>query len=205
VETSYNLDEQTSNLWIAAADGSSEPRKLTNSKGGEDNYQWSSASDKIYFIAKRDGDDAAQLYVLPLAGGEAQRLTTLSTGVSDVKFSPDGSKIIFSSRVLPTAFTDSASKKLAEEKKKIKTKARVYQSFPVRYWDSWLDEKQSHLFAMDLKAGAQPVNLMKDISLVQSPGFRLGSFNFSPDGKSVVFTATTEYNTTAYQSAKSNI
>jgi dipeptidyl aminopeptidase/acylaminoacyl peptidase len=46
---------------------------------------------------------------------------------------------------------------------------------------------------------------MKDVSLVQSPGFRLGSYNFSPDGKSVVFTATTEYNTTAYQSAKSNI
>ncbi|MEN9703827.1 MAG: Acylaminoacyl-peptidase, partial [Bacteroidota bacterium] len=205
VETSYNLDEQTSDLWIAAADGSSEPRKLTNSKGGEDNYQWSAASDKIYFVAKRDGDDAPQLYVLPLAGGEAQRLTTLSTGVSDVKFSPDGSKIIFSSRVLPTAFTDSASKKLADEKKKIKTKARVYQSFPVRYWDAWLDEKQGHIFAMDLKAGAQPVNLMKDVSLVQSPGFRLGSYNFSPDGKSVVFTATTEFNTTAYQSAKSNI
>ncbi len=205
VETSYNLDEQTSDLWIAAADGSSEPRKLTNSKGGEDNYQWSVASDKIYFIAKRDGDDAPQLYVLPLAGGEAQRLTTLSTGVNDVKFSPDGSKIIFSSRVLPTAFTDSASKKLADEKKKIKTKARVYHSFPVRYWDAWLDEKQGHIFAMDLKPGAQPVNLMKDVSLVQSPGFRLGSYNFSPDGKSVVFTATTEYNTTAYQSAKSNI
>ncbi|MEN9296360.1 MAG: hypothetical protein RJA42_627, partial [Bacteroidota bacterium] len=64
--------------------------KLTNSKGGEDNYQWSAASDKIYFIAKRDGDDAPQLYVLPLAGGEAQRLTTLSTGVNVVKFSPDG-------------------------------------------------------------------------------------------------------------------
>jgi dipeptidyl aminopeptidase/acylaminoacyl peptidase len=125
--------------------------------------------------------------------------------VSDVKFSPDGSKIIFSSRVLPTAFTDSASKKLADEKKKIKTKARVYQSFPVRYWDAWLDEKQGHIFAMDLKTGAQPVNLMKDVSLVQSPGFRLGTYNFSPDGKSIVFTATTEYNTTAYQSAKSNI
>jgi dipeptidyl aminopeptidase/acylaminoacyl peptidase len=125
--------------------------------------------------------------------------------VSDVKFSADGSKIIFSSRVLPTAFTDSASKKLADEKKKIKTKARVYQSFPVRYWDSWLDEKQSHIFAMDLKAGAQPVSLMKEISLVQSPGFRLGSYTFSPDGKSVVFTATTEYNTSAYQSAKSTI
>ena len=205
IETSYNIDEQTSDLWIASADGSSEPRKLTNSKGGEDNYQWSAASDKIYFIAKRDGDEAAQLYVLPLAGGESQRLTSLSTGVSDVKFSADGSRIIFSSRVFPTAFTDSASKKLADEKKKIKTKARVYQSFPVRYWDAWLDEKQGHIFTMDLKLGSKPVNLMANVSLVSSPGFRLGGFNFGPDGKSVVFVATTEYNTTAYQSAKSNI
>lgn len=68
IETSYNLDEQTSDLWIAATDGSSEPRKLTNSKGGEDNYQWPATSDKIYFIAKRDGDEAPQLYVLPLSG-----------------------------------------------------------------------------------------------------------------------------------------
>jgi dipeptidyl aminopeptidase/acylaminoacyl peptidase len=51
IETSYNLEEQTSDLWIASADGSTEPRKLTNSKGGEDNYQWSVASDKIYFIS----------------------------------------------------------------------------------------------------------------------------------------------------------
>jgi dipeptidyl aminopeptidase/acylaminoacyl peptidase len=205
VETSYNLEEQTSDLWIALTDGSTEPRKLTNTKGGEDNYQWSPTSDRIYFTAKRDGDEAPQLYVLSLAGGEAQRLTNLSTGLSDVKFSADGSRILFSSRVLPTAFTDSASKKLAEEKKKIKTKARVYQSFPVRYWDAWLDEKQGHIFTMELHSGAQPLNLMKEVSLVQSPGFRLGSFDFGPDGKSVVFTATTEYHTTAYQSAKSNI
>jgi dipeptidyl aminopeptidase/acylaminoacyl peptidase len=58
---------------------------------------------------------------------------------------------------------------------------------------------------MDLKSGAQPLNLMANVSLVNSLGFRLGSYNFGPDGKSVVFTATTEYNTTAYQSAKSNI
>jgi Tol biopolymer transport system component len=58
---------------------------------------------------------------------------------------------------------------------------------------------------MDLKSGSKPVNLMASISLVNSPGFRLGSYNFSADGKSVVFTATTEYNTTAYQSAKTNI
>jgi len=67
-------------------------------------------------------------------------LTSLSTGIATPKISSDGRLIAFTSRVFATAFTDSLSKKMADEKKKIKTKARVYTSFPIRYWDSWLDE-----------------------------------------------------------------
>ena len=188
VETSYNLDEQTSDLWLAHTDGKTSPRRITSSKSGEDNYFWSPSGDKIYFTAKRDGDEAPQLYSLPLNGGEAQRITTISTGVSAAKLSSDGRWLAFTSRVFPSAFTDSLSKKMADDKKKIKAKARVYTSFPVRYWDSWLDEKQAHIFAMDLSAsGSQPVNLFKDVSLVKSQGFNLGTFSFAPDNKSIVF------------------
>ena len=152
-ETSYNLDEQSADLWLAAADGSTEPRKITNSKGGEDNYFWHPTLHQIFFTAKREGDEVAQLYRLNLdLGGEAQRMTNISTGVLTPKISSDGSKIAFTSRVFATAFTDSLSKKMAEEKKTIKTKARVYTSFPIRYWDSWLDDKQSHVYVMDLTA-----------------------------------------------------
>lgn len=59
---------------------------------------------------------------------------------------------------------------------------------------------------MDLSAiGSQPVNLFKDVSLVKSQGFNLGSFSFAPDNKSIVFSASTDYNTTAYQSSTSNL
>jgi dipeptidyl aminopeptidase/acylaminoacyl peptidase len=206
-ETSYNPDEQTTDLWLAAADGSSKPRKITNSKGGEDNYFWHPSANQIFFTAKREGDEVAQLYRLNLdLGGEAQRITNISTGVLTPKISSDGSKIAFTSRVYATAFTDSLSKKIAEEKKKVKTKARVYTSFPVRYWDSWLDEKQSHVYVMDLKAEKPtPQNIFSQVSLVNSVGFQLGSFTFSPDASQIIFTATTEYNTTAYQSANSHL
>ena len=66
VETSYNLDEQTSDLWLAHTDGKTSPRRITSSKSGEDNYFWSPSGDKIYFTAKRDGDEVPQLYSLPL-------------------------------------------------------------------------------------------------------------------------------------------
>ncbi|MEN9958931.1 MAG: Acylaminoacyl-peptidase, partial [Bacteroidota bacterium] len=206
-ETSYNLDEQTTDLWLASADGSSEPRKITNSKGGEDNYFWHPTLHQIFFTAKREGDDVAQLYRLNLEnGGEAHRMTNISTGVFSPKISSDGLKIAFTSRVYATAFTDSLSKKMAEEKKKIKTKARVYTSFPIRYWDSWLDEKQSHVYVMDLTASKPtPKNVFSQVRLVESKGFQLGSFTFSPDNAQIVFTATTEYNTGAYQSATSHL
>jgi dipeptidyl aminopeptidase/acylaminoacyl peptidase len=207
LETSYNLDEQTSDLWLAASDGSTEPRKITNSKGGEDNYFWHPTLNQIYFTAKREGDEVAQLYQLNLdLGGEAQRITNLSTGVLTPKISSDGSKIAFTSRVFATAFTDSLSKKMAEEKKKIKTKARVYTSFPIRYWDSWLDDKQSHIYVMDLtSAKPTPKNIFSQVSLVESKGFQLGAFDISPDGLMVVFSATTEYNKSAFQSATSHL
>ncbi len=206
-ETSYITEEQTTDLWLAATDGSAEPRKITNSKGGEENYFWHPSANQIFFTAKREGDEVAQLYRLNLdLGGEAQRLTSLSTGISTPKISSDGRLIAFTSRVFATAFTDSTSKKLAEEKKKIKTKARVYTSFPIRYWDSWLDEKQSHIYVMDLSVEKpNPVNVFSKIGLVESKGFQLGSFAFSPDASQIVFTATTEYNTTAYQSANSHL
>lgn len=206
-ETSYNTEEQSTDLWIAPADGSSAPRKITNTKGGEEGYFWHPTMNQIFFSAKREGDDVAQLYRLNLDfGGEAQRLTNLSTGVSGAKISSDGRLIAFTSRVYPTAFTDSLSKKMAEEKKKIKTKARVYTSFPIRYWDSWLDEKQSHIFVLDLQAAKPaPKNIFSQVSLVGSKGFQLGAFDISPDGSQIVFSATTEYNTTAYQSATSHL
>lgn len=206
VETSYNLDEQTTDLWLAQSDGKTVPRRITSSKSGEDNYFWHPSGDKIFFTAKRDGDEVPQLYSLPLNGGEAQRITSISTGVSAAKLSSDGHILAFISRVYPLAFTDSLSKKMSDDKKKIKTKARVYTSFPIRYWDSWLDEKQAHIFALDLSAsGSQPINLFKDVSLVKSQGFNLGSFSFAPDNKSIVFSASTDYNTTAYQSSTSNL
>lgn len=206
-ETSYNTEEQSTDLWLAAADGSTEPRKITNTKGGEEGYFWHPTANQIFFSAKREGDEVAQLYRLNLDfGGEAQRLTNLSTGVSGAKISSDGRLIAFTSRVYPTAFTDSLSKKMAEDKKKIKTKARVYTSFPIRYWDSWLDEKQTHIFVMDVTA-AKPTskNIFAQVSLVESKGFQLGAFDISPDGSQIVFSATTEYNRTAYQSATSHL
>src|SRR5262245_57359783 len=76
-EPSYNESDQVSDLWIVSASGGSKPRRLTATKSGESGVAWSGDSRRIAFAAKRDGDEATQIYVMDISsGGEAVRVTS---------------------------------------------------------------------------------------------------------------------------------
>ena len=215
-EPSYDPKEQVSDLWIVPADGSAKPRRITFSKTSEGDVSWSPDSRRIGFTAKREGDDASQFYVLDLAGGgEAQKMTNLSTGVAAVSFSPDGKSIVFASTVFRNAADDEANKKAAKEAKDRKTNVRVYESFPIRSWDRWIDtQKQVHLFVQPLTEGAKATDILAGTQLVAAPGFG-GSgggeggesirARWSPDGQWILFVATTDRNTAAFAETTSDI
>src|SRR6476469_9851337 len=134
-EPSYDPKEQSSDLWIVPADGSARAKKITFSKAIESDVTWSPDSTRIAFTTKREGDDANQLYVLDIAGGgEAQRMTNLSTGVSSPRFSDDGKNVVFVSSIFRNANDEEANKKAAKEAKDRKYNVRVYDQFPIRNW-----------------------------------------------------------------------
>lgn len=210
VEPAYDEKEQISDLWIVPSDGSAKPRKITFSKAAESGVTWSDDSRRIAFTAKREGDDVAQAYVLDIVGGgEAQRVTNLSTGARAVKFSPDGRSIAFASSVFRNTADDDANKKAAKEAKDRKANVRVYDSFPIRAWDRWIDpDKQIHIFTQSLDANSKAKDILGGTKLVAEPGFAgtgLGgetgeSINaeWSPDGQWLIFAVTTARNTSAY-------
>ena len=158
--------------------------------------------------AHRDSDDANQIYILDIAsGGEAQRVTNSATGARTPRFRPDGNAIIYSTITWPGATDEESNRKLVKERKAVKSNVRIFDSYPVRMWDRWLDESQTHLVVQPLDAGAKSRDLLGGTNLVKSPGFggrgAEGSREeidaaWSPDGASIVFTATTERNTSAY-------
>jgi dipeptidyl aminopeptidase/acylaminoacyl peptidase len=197
-EPAYDDGEQVSDLWVVPTDGSAPPRRLTGTRSGESGAEWSPDGTRIAFSARRDGDEAAQIYVLDVArGGEAQRATRVSTGARAPRWRPDGQAILFTSDVYPGARTDEENSAAADERRKRKWSARVYDSFPIRDWDRWLDERRPSLLVQPLEPGGPAHDLLAGSRLASSPGFAGqwggGSDNiaaaWTPDGAGVVFVA----------------
>ncbi|HKB02015.1 MAG TPA: S9 family peptidase, partial [Gemmataceae bacterium] len=130
--TSVDLagNKTSTNLWVAAADGKSPPRRLTTSTKSDRHPRWSPDGSKIVFESNRSGD--TQLWVIETAGGEARQLTTISTGASNAIWSPDGKTIAFVSAVYPEysdkpfAESDKLNKQKLEEVEKSPVKAKLF-------------------------------------------------------------------------------
>ncbi len=210
-EPAYDQKDQASDLWIVPIDGSARPRRLTFTKSGESGVAWSPDSRRLAFSARREGDEVPQIYIIDVAqGGEAVRVTSLSSGASSPRFSPDGRMLLFASNVYPEAADDEANKKAAAERKSRKYSARVYDGFPIRYWDQWVGETRPHLFVQAAEPGAKARNLLAGTKLAAMRGFggrpatTAGGAEeslqaiWSPDGQSIVFVATTERDAGAY-------
>ena len=212
IEPAYDEKDQVSDLWIVPTDATAKPRRLTFTKGGEGGVAWSVDSRRLAFSAKREGDEVNQIYVLDVAdGGEAVRVTTLATGARSPQWRPDGKAILFTSTVFPGAADEEANKKIAAERKALKYKARVYERFPIRNWDKWLEDTQAHLFVQTLEPSAKAKDLLAKTKLVSERGFagRVQDSGeefdaiWAPDGESVVFVATTNRDRAAYATTNS--
>ena len=199
-DPAYDSKEQWTDLWIKSLTDDTPARRLTFSKGGESAVNWSPDSRQLVFVAKRDGDDAGQIYRIDVAGGgEAQRLTTLTLGARQPRFSPDGTQLLFVSDIFPGTSGEEDVKKVAKERKDRKYNVRAYESFPPRFFDKWLDDKQVRLFVMDAAVGAKPRDLLSGTKLAALSGFGGGQADegqtldaiWSQDGKAVVFAAST--------------
>jgi len=219
-ETAYNEKDQVSDLWIVSTDTPSKvaPRRLTGTAGGESGVEWSPDGTRIVFSAKREGDETAQLYLLDLsAGGEAQRLTRLVNGARAPKFSPDGKQIAFSSSDYPGAKNEDDNRRIEGERKARKWNARIYDGFPIRNWDRWLEDRKPRLFVINVpEMGAtavEPRELLRGSTLVREAGFagRGGDggdsldATWAPDGEGLIFVASTDRHTAAFRFTSSNL
>ena len=210
-QPSYDKDGTTSDLWLLATNGKGEALRLTSTTRSESAVAWSPDGKKIAFTTRRDKDEADQVYVLNMTGpGEAMPITSISTGAKNPKWSPDGRYIAFESRVYPGAADDKANKAEKKAREEDDVNVSIYEMFPIRQWDRWRDDMQTHLFVQEARSGAKAKNLLIGNKLVAEKGFagsptRSGSTlkpAWTPDGQSLVFNATTNLDEAAHTRVK---
>ena len=178
-----------SNIWLIPAGGGL-GRQLT--RGSSDQRaRWSPDGKKLYFLSSRDGDQ--EVYSIAFDGGEAGRVTWLSTGADNELVSPDGKWIAFTSSVYPDCKDDACNQKRDLQAEQSKVKAHIAERLLYRHWTTWWDGKRSHLFVVPATGGT-PRDLTPGANY-DVPPFSLGepdAIAFSPDSKELCFTANTD-------------
>lgn len=197
IKPAYDDAEQRNDLWLIDVSGKAAPRRLTFDAAPESGATWAPDNQRIAYSKKGVGDSAAQIYVIDLRGGEAQRVTTLPTDARTPQFSPDGTKLLFVSSVYPGALNAADNQKAIDDRAARKYNVRVFDGFPIRNWDKWLDERQTHPFVLTLGSSDEPKDLLAATALAKEKG--LGGRQtetgeeldaiFAPDSASVIFVA----------------
>ena len=183
-------NKANSDLWLWSIDGKVQ-RQLTTHPAAESAPQFSPDGKLIAFVAQRDGDTAAQIYVLPLEGGEATRVTSMPTGVAQVTWFPDGKRLAFLSRVWADLDDTTKQAQRQKERSEAKSTAQAWDAGPVYFWDTWVDDRQLHVFSTELRGG-EPVNLTLGTGLeLPRTAVQLNQplYDISPDGKELAFVA----------------
>lgn len=201
-EADVDANKASSGLWLQALDGKTPARRLTAVGASAMAAQFSPDGGTLYFLSPRSG--SMQLWRLPLAGGEAQQVTSYPLDVGSYRLSPDGKAVAFSLEVFNDCEDLACTRARLDERAAGKTTGMLYERLFVRHWDTWSDGRRSQLFTAtidnDGRAADAPVKLSRDIDgdVPSKPFGGSEEYTWAPDGKSLVFSARIAGNTEAW-------
>jgi len=170
-DADWRANKRVTHVWRAAV-ATGAVSQMTAGAEGETSPRWSPDGRTIAFVAKRSGDEVAQIYLLPAAGGEATRLTVHDTAPKELAWLPDGSGLLFTA----------PEPKTADEKAREKAKDDVYA------FDE--DFKQVHLWRVAVPpapaADRPAAPAAGQVTRLTGGDFSVGDFQVSRDGARIV-------------------
>ena len=114
-------------IWLVPTDGSAPPRQLTLGSRHDRHPRFAPDGRTLAFLSdrrtmiederprsegtERGREDAVQVHLLPLDGGEARRLTDLPKGVQGFEWSPDGTRLVVVSTSHGATYPDDQSRR----------------------------------------------------------------------------------------------
>ena len=194
-----------SHLFVIPADGSAAPRDLTtgaeydvppDERGGPADINFSPDGREICFTAVVDKMEAistnADLFIVPVAGGEAKRMTAQPGFDGNPVYSPDGKYIAYHAqltagyeadrwRVMLYDRQNGKNENLSESFDRSADELAWSPDSKTIYFTAE-NETQKPVYAMAARAGAEPKKIIADTYNT--------AISFSADGKTLIFERT---------------
>lgn len=152
-----------------------------------------------YSIA--EGKATNNLYIMPVAGGEAKVLDNADALLSNNRISADGKFMISSKDVkVKNVYGSDFYPELN------KSDVMIYETLNNRHWDTWEDGKYGHVFISNVD-GTNSYDIMQNepYDCPQKPFGGDEDFIWSPDGKNVLYVTKKKYGTAYAISTNSDI
>ena len=192
-ETDMDANKGRMDLWLLdLKEKSAQPRPLTRDPATDSSPRWAPDSRTLYFLSSRSG--TSQVWRLSLDGGEPSRVTDYPLDVGSLKVSPKGNRLALSMEVFANCTDVQCTKDKLDAEDKSKATGQLYDKIFVRHWDTWSNGTRSHLFTVPLDAqgktgAAVDVSKTIDGDVPSKPFGDDAEYDFSPDGKRIVFSA----------------
>ena len=149
---------------------------------------------KVSTPSVEENKSNSKYFTIPVNGGNATEVTDYKNLFADKNVSPDGKYILYHEEV---KLDNILGKDFYPEL--TKSDVQIYNGLDYRHWDTWNEGKFNHVFYKEntdgkTKAGARlsgvnGIDIMKG-ELFDSPQKPFGDdadYNWSPDGKSIVY------------------
>ncbi|PYZ94182.1 peptidase [Salipaludibacillus keqinensis] len=171
-------DEYTSHLFLQKIQDDT-PEQWTFGEGTVSSPRFSPDGQWLTFVSKRGTQKTPQLYLLSLNGGEAKSVTHLENGAGQPIWSPDSSRILFTTSFekgdLPSTSIDDKKEKQTEKSQPLIVERLKYKSDAAGFLDQ--KNKQLAIYHVD----NETTEFITDEEFDHEPS------SWSPDGEKVCY------------------
>ena len=186
--TDREADERSTDLFMVSWDASIR-RQLTYSKTGESSPRFGPDGKTLAFVTARGGDEGgkskdattkAQVWMLNLAGGEAERLTEVAGGVSSFEWSPDSRRLVLVSKDPDVEDLEDSDSEAVKTAKPIVIDRYEFK----RDREGYLGRRYERLYVFDVES--------RTATLLTPGAFNSTEPVWSPDSSKIAFTSRRE-------------